>query len=174
MPHRVFYNVDLAVWVYGTIEKCRQGESWRPAWIETYREIGGVSETSGEKSCPMMAARTLYEYGRLKNGGLPFRECEIPRIVELFKERDVRDCRDEIATRECELEQEHLVAGGSTGREARGGRGTGWFESGWPDANVSTVAPWAHQGRVGVTALFSVAQCQANSISNHGEDPIVA
>ena len=80
MPHRVFYNVDLAAWVYGTIEKCRQGESWRPAWIKTYREIGGVSESSGEKPCPMTAAKTLYEYGRLKNGGLPFRECEIPEL----------------------------------------------------------------------------------------------
>ena len=80
MPHRVFYKVDLAAWVYGTIEKCRQGESWRPAWIETYREIGGVSDTSGEKPCPMVAARTLYEYGRLKNGGLPFRECEIREL----------------------------------------------------------------------------------------------
>ena len=80
MPHRVFYNVDLAAWVHGTIEKCRQGESWRPAWIKTYREIGGVSKNSGKKSCPMVAARTLYEYGRLKNGGLPFRECEIPEL----------------------------------------------------------------------------------------------
>ena len=80
MPHRVFYKVDLAAWIYGTIEKCRQGSLWRPAWIETYREIGGVSDTSGEKPCPMVAARTLYEYGRLKNGGLLFRECEIPEL----------------------------------------------------------------------------------------------
>ena len=80
MPHRVFYKVDLAAWVYGTVEKCRQGESWRPAWIETYREIGGVSDTSSQKLCPMIAARTLSECGRLKNGGLPFRECEIPEL----------------------------------------------------------------------------------------------
>ena len=80
LPHRVFYDVDLAAWIYGTIEKCRQGESWRPAWFKTYREIGGTSETSGKKSCPMVAARTLYEYGRLKNGGLTFRECEITEL----------------------------------------------------------------------------------------------
>ena len=91
MPHRVFYTVDLAAWVYGTIEKCRQGESWRPAWIKTYREIEGVSENNGKKSCPMVAARTLYEYGRLKNGGLPFRESEIdctanPNSCELRKQ----------------------------------------------------------------------------------------
>ena len=80
MPHRVFYNVELAAWIYGTIEKCLKGELWRPAWIRTYREIGGVSESSGRKPCPMIAARTLYEYGRLKNGGLPFRDCEIPEL----------------------------------------------------------------------------------------------
>ena len=79
MLHRVFYKVDVVAWVYGTVEKCQQGESWRLAWIKTYREIGGVSE-SGKKPCPMVAARTLYQYGRLKNGGLPFRECEIPEL----------------------------------------------------------------------------------------------
>ena len=34
----------------------------------------------GEQLRPMIAARTLYEYGRLKNGGVPFRECEIPDL----------------------------------------------------------------------------------------------
>ncbi len=80
MPHRIFYNVDLAAWVFGTVEKHRQGVSWQSAWVETYRETGGVSKTSGEKVCPMMAARTLYELGRLKNGGLPFRDCEISEL----------------------------------------------------------------------------------------------
>ena len=79
MPHRVFYSVDLAAWVYRTIEKHRQGTSWPRAWVETYREIGGAT-SSGEKVCPMMAARTLYELGRLKNGGLSFRDCEIPEL----------------------------------------------------------------------------------------------
>ena len=80
MPHRIFYNVDLAAWVYGTVEKHRQGVSWQSGWVETYREIGGVSKTSSEKVCPMMAARTLCELGRLKNGGLPFRDCEISEL----------------------------------------------------------------------------------------------
>ena len=61
-PHQMFYNIDLTAWLYGTIQKHRQGESWHSAWVETYREIGGVSETSGEKRCPMIAARTLYEF----------------------------------------------------------------------------------------------------------------
>ena len=77
MPHQIFYNIDLAAWVYGTIPKPRKALSWHSAWVETHREIGGVSKTSGEKHCPMIAARTLYEMGRIKNGGLPFRHCEI-------------------------------------------------------------------------------------------------
>ena len=31
MPHRVLYNVDLPAWLYGTIKKHRQGESWQDA-----------------------------------------------------------------------------------------------------------------------------------------------
>ena len=77
MPHQIFYKIDLTAWLYGTIQKRRQGDSWQSAWVETYREIGGVSKTSGEKHCPMIAARTLYEFGRIKNCGLPFRHCEI-------------------------------------------------------------------------------------------------
>ena len=80
MPHRFFYKVDLAAWVYGTVEKHRQGVSWKSAWVETYGEIGGVSKTSGEKVCPMMAAKMLFELGRLKNGGSPFRDCDIPQL----------------------------------------------------------------------------------------------
>ena len=58
MPHRVFYSVDLAAWVYRTIEKHRQGTSWPRAWVETYREIGGAT-SSGEKICPMPARRSV-------------------------------------------------------------------------------------------------------------------
>lgn len=79
MPHRIFYNVDLAAWLYGTIEKHRQGVSWPAAWVETYGQIGGAT-SSGQKGCPMMAARTLYELGRVKNCGLPFRDCEITEL----------------------------------------------------------------------------------------------
>ena len=80
MRHRIFYNVDLVDWVYGTIEKHRRGVSWEAAWGETYREIGGSSEASGKKGCPRVAAKTLYEFGRLKNGGLPYRDCEISEL----------------------------------------------------------------------------------------------
>ncbi len=80
MPHRVLYNVDLPAWLYGTIKKHRQGESWQDAWVETYREIGGTSKTGGRKGCPMIAARTLYEFGRVKDGGLPFEDRAIPAL----------------------------------------------------------------------------------------------
>lgn len=76
MSHRKFLNVDLEDWVYGTIDKYQEGESWKSAWTETYRAIGGTSRSGGEKSCPMMAARTLYEYGRLENRNLSFKECK--------------------------------------------------------------------------------------------------
>jgi len=85
MPHRIFYNVDLAAWVYGTIEKHRQGVSWPDAWFETYEDIGGVSTSSGTKGCPKTAARTLYELGRIKNGGMPFRACDILELWNLSR-----------------------------------------------------------------------------------------
>ena len=80
MTHRTSLNVDLEAWVYGAIEKHRQGDTWRRAWFETYREIEGMSETSGQKDCPRIAARTLYQLGRLEDGGLPFRTCDIPEL----------------------------------------------------------------------------------------------
>lgn len=76
MSHRKFMNVDVPNLVYGTIRRHRQGESWYRAWLNTYWAIGGKSLSSGRKACPMVAAKTLYEYGRVRDGGLPFRECE--------------------------------------------------------------------------------------------------
>ena len=79
-PHDIFYKVDLEAWVRGTIRKHREGVRWRPAWIETYREIGGVSWTSAGKACPMTAAQTLYELGRIRNAGVPFTECGLHEL----------------------------------------------------------------------------------------------
>ena len=69
-------NVDLADWVYGTIRNHRQGDSWYRAWRRSYYEVGGSSLSSGKKACPMVAAKTLYEYGRIRDAGMPFRECD--------------------------------------------------------------------------------------------------
>ena len=85
MFYRNFFKVDLVKWVYGTVDKYQHGESWGQAWPETYREIGGLSESVGLKGCPMEAAKTLYEHGRLKNGGIPFRDCVIPELWKASK-----------------------------------------------------------------------------------------
>jgi hypothetical protein len=55
-----FFNVDLKSWVFGTIKKVEQGVEWNPAWQDTYREVGGKSEESGKKGCPMNGTKTLY------------------------------------------------------------------------------------------------------------------
>ena len=80
MDHRTFLNVEIAAWVYGTIEKVRSGSAWRSAWIRTYRELGGQSTTSGSKPCPMVAAETLYRLGRIKGGGTAFVERELDEL----------------------------------------------------------------------------------------------
>lgn len=77
MEHGVFLAVDLQSWVHGTIDKVRRGESWGQAWTGTYVGFGGRSRSNGTKGCPMAAARTLYEYGRIREGGMPFVECDL-------------------------------------------------------------------------------------------------
>ena len=80
MDHGVYLGVDLRRWVYGTIEKAGRGDAWGDGWTRTYREIGGHSESTGKKGCPMASARTLYEYGRIRDGGKPFQDCDIERL----------------------------------------------------------------------------------------------
>ena len=80
MPHQIFYNLDLVDWIYETVEKHRRGASWQSAWVEIYRKIGDMSKSSEEKSCPREAAKTLYEFGRLKDGGMPFGDCQVPEL----------------------------------------------------------------------------------------------
>ncbi len=85
MPNRIFCSVDLAAWIYGTMEKRRNGVPWRTAWVDTYWAIGGRSRTSGEKGCPMIAAKTLYEMGRIKNGGPPFTDRALAELWSLSR-----------------------------------------------------------------------------------------
>jgi hypothetical protein len=66
---RIFLKVDLPSWIEGTITKVEGGVGWNIAWQETYREIGGQSIETGKKACPMNAAKTLYELGRLNGHG---------------------------------------------------------------------------------------------------------
>lgn len=64
-----FLKVDLSSWFEGTISKVQSGEEWNSAWQQTYFELGGVSEETARKPCPMVAARTLYELGRVSSHG---------------------------------------------------------------------------------------------------------
>ena len=85
MSYRNFLKVDLVKWVYRTVDKYQHGKSWGDAWPETYREIGGLSESVGLKVCPREAAKTLYEHGRLKDSGIPFRDCVIRELWKASK-----------------------------------------------------------------------------------------
>ena len=82
MEHRTFLRVDLPEWVFGTIDKVRGGQEWADAWRATYCEIGGRSRETGRKGCPMVAARTLYEYGRIRGGGTDYRDCDLAALWE--------------------------------------------------------------------------------------------
>ena len=81
-----FCNISLKDWVLGTIKKVERGAKWNCAWLKTYFELGGESELSGSKSCPMKGAETLYLLGRIKG----FRRFKNPGL------RDIReDCSRE-------------------------------------------------------------------------------
>ena len=77
MEHRIFLRVDVWDWLYGTIDKVRRRRGWSEAWLSTYLEIGGRSRSSGTKSCPRAAARTLYECGRIRDAGRVYLDCDI-------------------------------------------------------------------------------------------------
>lgn len=71
--HEIFLSVNLKSWIFGTLWKVQRGTSWNDAWEETYREIGGMSEESGKKACPMNGAKTLYLLGRIEGGKMPYK-----------------------------------------------------------------------------------------------------
>jgi hypothetical protein len=75
-----FLSVDLKSWVFGTIKKIQQGTDWNNAWQKTYRELGGKSEESGKKGCPMNGTKTLYLLGRIKGSNMPYKN-PLPREV---------------------------------------------------------------------------------------------
>ena len=64
-----FYKISLKDWVLGTIKKVERGAKWNCAWLKTYFELGGKSESSGSKPCPKKGAETLYLLGRIKGFG---------------------------------------------------------------------------------------------------------
>ena len=79
-----FFSVDLKSWVFGTIKKVEQGLEWNVAWRETYRDIGGQSDESGKKGCPMNGTKTLYLLGRIKGGKVTYKTLPISSIAEEY------------------------------------------------------------------------------------------
>jgi hypothetical protein len=75
----IFLKVNLPTWIDGTIAKFEEGVTWNSAWQQTYQEIGGKSAETGRKGCPMNAARTLYELGRLTG------HSKAPQTISLSK-----------------------------------------------------------------------------------------
>ena len=73
----VLFGIPLTRWIRGTIEKMnrfrkRDIQSWRDYWLETYRELGGQSDESGSKSCPLHAAFGLWRLGRIKDANIHY------------------------------------------------------------------------------------------------------
>lgn len=78
------FKVNLKSWIEGAIEKTRQGKPWKCAWIETGISLE-VTSSCAEKFCPMAATRTLYELGRIKNSGMPFKEPSLRQVCDYSK-----------------------------------------------------------------------------------------
>ena len=87
-PPKKSSKVNLVERVLKTIE-IRQGESrsWTTAWREAYKELGGIKPEVGKKSCPMKGARTLYEYGRIKNTKIKF--AKDLRICDVWNDKNL-------------------------------------------------------------------------------------
>ena len=78
--HSQYLNVDLKSWVLGTVKKVEKGMHWNIAWQDTYREIGGKKPECGKKGCPMKAAETLYELGRIRGCNISFKFATLKEI----------------------------------------------------------------------------------------------
>jgi len=84
----IFFKVNLKSWIEGAIDKVRQGKPWKCAWIETGVSLG-VTPSSTEKFCPMAVTRTLYELGRIKNSGMPFKELSLRQVCDDYSKNGV-------------------------------------------------------------------------------------
>ena len=88
MAGELFY-IPLTRWVRGTIEKMnnagkRDVHSWSIYWLETYYELGGQSEESGSKGCPLHAAYGLWCLGRIKETNIPYQLMAINHINQEY------------------------------------------------------------------------------------------
>ena len=78
--HEVMFKVNLKDWVMGTIRGVDAGEDWKTSWQKTYRAIGGESNSVCKKGCPCNGTKTLYDLGRIKNAGIPYKEPSLQDI----------------------------------------------------------------------------------------------
>jgi hypothetical protein len=81
----VLFNISLVRWVRETIERMNAAgkddiESWRNYWFQTYKDLGGTSDTSGSKGCPQHAAYGLWRLGRISNSGMVFQNWTLERV----------------------------------------------------------------------------------------------
>ena len=81
----VLFNISLVRWVRGTIEQMNAAgkddiESWGNYWFQTYKDLGGTSDTSGSKGCPQHAAYGLWRLGRISNSGMAFQNWTLERV----------------------------------------------------------------------------------------------
>jgi len=67
-----FLKVNVVKWVCETADRVKDIEEWNQEWINIYYEIGGTSDESARKGCPLNAAKTLWYLGRLRCSNRPF------------------------------------------------------------------------------------------------------
>ena len=86
---RTFNKVDIDRWVLGTIEKVKRGAEWKEAWQQTYRQIGGKSDETMKKGCPMKGAQTLYDLGRIKVPGRKRKNTPLREVLNDYSKNGV-------------------------------------------------------------------------------------
>ncbi len=85
----VLFGIPLTRWVRGTIEKMNLAgrhdvQSWSDHWLKTYYELGGQSEASGSKGCPLHAAYGLWRLGRIKGTNIPYKQMAVNHIYQEY------------------------------------------------------------------------------------------
>jgi len=85
----VLFGIPLTRWIRGTIEKMNKAgrrdiQSWSDYWLKTYYELGGRSEASGSKGCPLHAAYGLWRLGRIKETNIPYQLMAINHINQEY------------------------------------------------------------------------------------------
>ena len=81
----VLFNIPLVSWIQRTIERMNAAGkddigTWSNYWFQTYKDLGGTSDNSGSKGCPMHAAYGLWRLGRISNSGKAFQNWSLERV----------------------------------------------------------------------------------------------